>query len=215
MGTQHRPNSVRSCEQALRAVGVVGGHPGCSASRRCEGLLGLSVHPLASVSPWGRQWGFAAHLLWAQGCRCGDPAVALERVPRGVSRAAGVAGGCPRGGYLSPVRGASGVRCCPSPSCPSLGRAALFRRLRFPSAGGMGVATHHQPHSVHSCEPALRAVGVAGGRPWGGGLPRAVVRGVWGLALSLPLLCVLGPGSWGPLPTLRRHRRSGVDTQHF
>ena len=32
-GTQHRPHSVRSCEQALRAVGVAGGLPrgGCSA----------------------------------------------------------------------------------------------------------------------------------------------------------------------------------------
>ena len=33
--------------------------------------------------------------------------------------------------------------------------------------------TQHRPHSVHSCEPALRAVGVAGGRPRGG-VPRVI-----------------------------------------
>ena len=37
-------------------------------------------------------------------------------------------------------------------------------------AVGVGVGTHHRPHSVRSCEPALRAVGVAGGRPRGGRL---------------------------------------------
>ena len=44
-------------------------------------------------------------------------------------RAAGVAGGRPRGVGLRPLRGASGVRRCPSPCCPSSG------------AGGQGSAT--------------------------------------------------------------------------
>ena len=39
--------------------------------------------------------------------------------------------------------------------------------------GGAGVGTQHQPHSVRSCEPESRAVGVAGGRPRGGRPPAA------------------------------------------
>ena len=38
-------------------------------------------------------------------------------------------------------------------------------------AVGAGVGTHHRPHSVSPCGPALLAVGVAEGRPRGGCLP--------------------------------------------
>ena len=64
----------------------------------------------------------------------------------------------------------------------------------------MGVGTQHRPHSLCSCKPSLRAVGVAGGRPLGG-VPFAVVRGVWVQALSLPQLPALWAGCRGPLPT--------------
>ena len=44
----------------------------------------------------------------------------------------------------------------------------------------MGVGTRHQPHSAHSCELALHAVGGARGRPGGGGglLPACGASGV-------------------------------------
>ena len=56
------------------------------------------------------------------------------------------------------------------------------------------MGTQHRPDSVRSCEPALRAVGVAGGPLWGGGVPQAVVRG------HLESLSVYGVSSgiqWG------------------
>ena len=70
-----------------------------------------------------------------------------------------------------------------------------FRDPCFSGVVGVGVGTQHRPHSVRSCEQALRAVGMAAGRPRGG-VPRAIVRGRLGLgALSLPWLPVLGAGS--------------------
>ena len=69
----------------------------------------------------------------------------------------------------------SGVRRSPSPGRLSLGRAARPRCPCFRGAGGVGVGTQHRPHSMRSCEPALRAVGVVGGRPLGGCL--APLRG--------------------------------------
>ena len=77
MGSQHQLHSVRSCEQALRAVGVAGGRPRGGASRRCKGRLWLGAHPLPAARPWGRHPGPAVHLLWARVCRCGDPALSL------------------------------------------------------------------------------------------------------------------------------------------
>ena len=75
-----------------------------------------------------------------------------------------------------------------------------FRDPCVPGAVGAGVGTQHRPHSVRTCGPALRAVGVVEGRPRGG-VPFAVVRGVWGQALPLPRLPALWAGCRGPLPT--------------
>ena len=95
----------------------------------------------------------------------GDGADGLAvRALRGVSRRGG-GGRSPRGGTSHRCGGASGVRRSPSPDRLSLGRAARPRCPCFPGAGGVGVGTQHRPRSVRSCEPALRAVGVAGGRP--------------------------------------------------
>ena len=56
--------------------------------------------------------------------------------------------------------------------------------------GGPGVGTCHQPHSARSFELALRAVGVARGRP-GGGAPLARV---WGecMAFGLRVIRIIG-----------------------
>ena len=89
----------------------------------------------------------------------------------------GVADGCPRGGRFPALRGASGVRRCPSPSRPSSG------------AGSQGSVTHvSRARSVRAWGPStgptacalagqLLAVGVAEERPRGGA-PSTMVRGV-------------------------------------
>ena len=46
-----------------------------------------------------------------------------------------------------------------------------FRDTCVPGAVAAGVGTQHWPHSVRPCGPALLAVGVAEGCPWGGRLP--------------------------------------------
>ena len=84
-------------------------------------------------------------------------------------RAAGVVGGRPRGGWP-----ATFVRCiwCQAlflPRSPILwdGQPG-FRDLCVPGAVVAGLGTQQRPHSVRPCRPALRAVGVAEGRPRGG-----------------------------------------------
>ena len=112
-GTQHRPHSARSCEPALRAVGVAGGRLWRGALRRCE------------------RW------LWSG-----------ARPPPAARRLGGLSGGEP-------------------------GAVARVSRARVVWVWG----TQHRPHSAHSCKPAVRAVGPAGGCSLGG-VPCAVVRGV-------------------------------------
>ena len=104
------------------------------------------------------------------------------------------------GGCLLPGCGASGVGRSPTPDRPSFGRVAGARYPLPVGAGGVGVGTRPQPHSARSCEPALRAVGAAGGRP-GGGVPLAWVWGVRGWALSHARPPVLRACGRGPLPT--------------
>ena len=73
---------------------------------------------------------------------------------------------------VCPVRG---VR-CQAPSLPRLpvlgGGQPGFRGPCVPGAVVAGMGAQHRPHSVRPCGPALRAVGVAEGRPRGGGTVR-------------------------------------------
>ena len=90
------------------------------------------------------------------------------------------------------------------PGRPSLGagsQGSVTRLSRAWGAGGVGVGTQHRPHSVRSCEPALRAVGVAGGRPRGG-VPRAVVTGRLGLRARPSLAAGPWGGQLGPIAHL-------------
>ena len=76
------------------------------------------------------------------------------------------------GGRFPALRGASGVRRCPSPGRPSSGAGSQGSATRvLPGAVDAGVWAQHRPHSVRPCGPALLAVGVAEGRPRGGCLP--------------------------------------------
>ena len=82
----------------------------------------------------------------------------------------GVAEGRPRGGCFPPLRGAPGVRRCPSPGRPSSGAGSQGSASRVSRVrSGAGVGIQHRPRSVRPCGPALLAAGVAEGRPRGGG----------------------------------------------
>ena len=108
-------------------------------------------------------------------------------------RAAGVAEGRSR------CEGCLGSGAPPPPAARPLGGLPGLTTHWLWVRGGPGVGTRHQPLSARSCELALRAVGVARGRP--GGAPPAWVWGVRGRALSQPRLPALWAGCRGPLPT--------------
>ena len=89
------------------------------------------------------------------------------------SRAAGPAGGCPGGGYLPELRGASGVRRSPSSGCPPLGRVARFRCARPLGVGGVGAGTRHQPRGCRGAflrlaegGQGLGALSLPAAHPW-------------------------------------------------
>ena len=126
-----------------------------------------------TLAPSGVLWGggpvpVPPYLAW--GCA---PLVGRVRgvCPVGL-RAAGVAGGRPRGGWPATV--VRGVWCqalsLPRPPVLWSGQPE-FGDPCVPGAVGAGVGTQHQPVSVRPCGPALLAVGVVEGRPWGGCLP--------------------------------------------
>ena len=98
--------------------------PGGAAFHHCAERLVSGAVPPPVIRPLER-----AARVPRPGCpgcgRCGpwDPAPVPQRVrPCGPALlAVGVAEGCPRGGCFPPLRGAPGVRRCPSPSRPSSG----------------------------------------------------------------------------------------------
>ena len=108
------------------------------------------------------------------GCgRCGrvDPAPAPQRAPlrAGVDRCGGGGRASPRGVPSTVVRGAwCQALSLPRPPVLWSGQPG-FRDPCVPGAVDAGVWTQHRPHSVRPCGPALLAVGVAEGRPRGGG----------------------------------------------
>ena len=147
----------------------------CSVWCACGGAVRSRFPPtwLGAVRPpWG---GSVAYALWGL-------------------RAAGVAGGRPRGGWPATV--VRGVWCqalsLPQPPVLWSGQPG-FRDPWVPGAVGAGVGTQHRLHCVRPCGPALLAVGVAEGRPWGG-WPATIVRRVWCQPLSLPRPPVLWSG---------------------
>ena len=104
-------------------------------------------------------------------CRRGYPAPVSQRAPlwAGVARCGAGRRASP-GGLLSTV--VRGARCqalsLPWPPVLWSGQPG-FRVPCVPGAVGAGVVTQHRPHNVRPCGPALLAVGVAEGRPRGGG----------------------------------------------
>ena len=166
--------------------------------------------PLAWV--WGVRGRALSHLrlpaLWAD-CRgplptgCGGGGVrAWGPVTNSTARALARCGGgmrVPGGGASCLGVGRPGSGALPPPTARPLGGLPGPTTHWLLVHGGAGVGTRHQPHSARSCELALRAVGVARGRP--GGAPPALVWGVRGRALSDPRLPALWTRCRGPLPT--------------
>ena len=101
----------------------------------------------------------------------------------------------------------------PPPTARPVGGAAGVPRPVCPGCGRCGRGTQHRPHSVRPCGPVFLALGVAEGRPRGGG-PSTVVSGVRGQALPLPRLPAHWAGCWGPPPTCCGCGRDGGGAQH-
>ena len=185
VGTRHQPQSARSFELALRAVGAARGRPGGGASCLGVGRPGSGALPPPTARPLAGLPGPTIHWLWVRG---GAGMGARHKSHSASScelalRAVGAASGCP-GGRLLPGCGASGVRRSPTPDCPPSGRAA---GAHYPLAVGAGGCGHGGPSQIPQRE-LLRA-GFAccgGGIRVPGGAPPAWVWGVRGPALSHP-----------------------------
>ena len=121
-------------------------------------------------------------------CGRGDPAPAPQRAPlrAGVARCGGGGRASPGGGCFPPLRGAPGVRCCPSPGRPSSGagsQGSASRVSRVRSARAWGRST-----GPTACAPAGRRCSLwvwRKGVPWGGAFHRCEGRPVSG-AVSPP-----------------------------
>ena len=145
---------------------------GGGAFHRCEGRLVSGAVPPPAARPLERAARVPRPVC--PGCgRCGrvDPALAPQRAPlrAGVARCGGGGRASPGGVPSTAVRGAW-CQALSLPWPPVLWSGLPgFRNPCVPGAVDAGVWTQHRPHSVRPCGTALLAVGVAGGRPWGGG----------------------------------------------
>ena len=164
-----------ACALAGRRCSLWGwrkGVPGGGAFHHCEGRLRSGAVPPPTARPLSGLLGSATHMLWARVCGCGAQHCPLGPHALWGLRAAGVAGGRPRGGWPATVVRGVWCQALSLPRPPVLWSGQLgFRDPCVPGAVGAGVGTQHRPHSVRPCGPALLAVGVAEGRPRGGCLP--------------------------------------------
>ena len=89
----------RRCSLWGWRIGVFGG----GAFHHCEGRLRSGAVPLLTARPLGGLLRSATHVLWVRVCGCGGPTLSLGLHALWGLRAAGVVGGCPRGGGLPPL----------------------------------------------------------------------------------------------------------------
>ena len=138
VGAQHRPLGLHAL-WGLRAAGVVGGRPRGGWPATVVGgvwcqALSLPRQPVLWVGQPGSR---DSCVPGAVGAGVGTQHRPHSVRPFGPALlAVGVAEGRPRGGCLPPLRGASEVRCSPSPDCPPSGWAV---GVRHPRAAGAGV----------------------------------------------------------------------------
>ena len=217
--TQHRPHSVRPCGPALLAVGVAEGRPRGEVlstvvrGAQCQALPLPWPSVLRSGQPGFRDPCVLGAVGAGVGTRHRPPSVR----PCGPAlRAVGVAEERPRGGRLPPLRGASGVRRCPSPGHPSSGagsQGSASRVSRVRSVRAWGPSTGPTAHAPLRAGVARRG---GGGRASPGGVLSTVVRGARCQALSLPWPPVLWSGQPPGFrdPCVPGAVGAGVGTQH-
>ena len=144
--------------------------------------------------------------------------VGAQRCPLGLHalwglRAAGVAGGRPRGGWPATVVRGVWCQALPLPRLPAHWAGRWGPPPTCCGRGPVGVGAHHGPLGLHALW-GLRAAGLVGGR-LRGGWPATVVRGVWFEALSLPRPPVLLGGQPGFRdPCVPAAVGAGVGGQH-
>ena len=131
------------CGGGMRVPG--GGRllPGCGAS-------GVGRSPTPDCPPSGRAAGAHYPLaVGAGGCGHGDPSPTPQHALLRARFARCWGGTTAPGGERHLLGcGASGVGRSPTPDCPPSGRAAWAHYPLAVGAGGAGVGTRHQPHSV-------------------------------------------------------------------
>ena len=188
--------------------------PRGGAFHHCEGRLRSDAVPPPAARPLGGLLGSATHVLWALVCGCGGPTLSpWPACPVGAACHGG-GGGPSRGGCLPPLRGAPGVRRCPSPGRPSFG------------AGSQGSATHlsrvrsvqawGRSTSPTACALAGRRCSLCGwlkGVPGGGACHRCEGRLVSG-AVPPPAALPLERAARVPRPGVPGAVSAGVGTQH-
>ena len=206
-----------ACALAGRRCALRGwrkGVPGGGAFRRFEGRLQSGAPSPPTARPPGGLSGPATHVLWARVCGCGGPTLSpwLAR-PAGAACCGGGGGPSPGGLACHHCEGRLVSGAVPPPAAPPLGRAAGVPRPVCPRCGWCG---RGDPAPAPQRSP-LRA-GVArcggGGRASPGGVPYAVVGGVWGQALPLARLPALLVGCRGPLPMCCGRGCAGVGALH-
>ena len=217
VGTQHWSHSA--CALAGRRCSPWGwrkGVPGGGAFHRCEGRPVSGAVPPPAARPLERAAGVPRPVR--PGCgRCGRGGHRPHNVrPCGPALlAVGVAEGRPRGGFFPPLRGAPGVRRCPSPGRPSSGagsQGSASRVSRVRSVLVWGSSTGPAACALAGQRCSLR--GWRKGVP-GGGVLSTVVRGAWCQALSLSWSPVLWSGQPGfRVPRVPGAVGAGVGTQH-
>ena len=215
VGAQHCPLGLHAL-WGVRSAGVVGGaSPGGVACHRCEACLVSGAVPPPPPVLWSGQPGFRDPFVpGADGAGVGTQPRTHNVHPCGLALLAmGVAEGCPRGGCLPPLSGASVVRRPPSPDSPPSGRAVGVRRPHAVAACVWVWGPNTVPLACMPCGACVPR-GWWGGRPRGG-LPATVVRRVWSQALSHPRPPVLWSGRPGFRdPFVPGADGAGVGTQH-
>ena len=165
VGTRHQPDSARSCELALSAVGAARGRPGEAILPWC-GASGVGRSPTPDCPPSGRAAGAHYPLaVGAGGCGRGDPSPTPQHalLRAGFARCGGGMR-APGGGASCLGVGRPGSGALPPPTARPLGGLPGPTTHWLWLRGGAGVGTRHQPHSARSCVLWGRHEGARGGR---------------------------------------------------
>ena len=216
VGTRHQPDSMRSCELALRVWGRhEGAWGGGGASCMGVGRPGSGALPPSTARPLGGLLGPTTHWLTVRGAA----GVGTRHQPHSARscelalRAVGAARERPGRGASCLGVGRPLLGALPPPTARPVGGLPGPTTHWLWVPGGAGVGIRHQPHSARSFELALRAVGAARGRPGRGASCLGVGRPRSGAVpppTARPLGGLLGPAThW-----LWVRGGAGVGTRH-